>query len=145
MKVPPIEKIPEAYSAIIDNRIMLHDNDAIVKSSDMTKEYYVKWKDNIYYSNDNATYWQGYPGYPIIAVLMLQNKLPLDMMVAEKFKGINWNIINKENKRDYQKSLNQVLSDISSNEKDKIISEINKVYENLLKCDLIITKKKNLD
>ncbi len=145
MKVPPIEKIPEAYSAIIDNRIMLHDNDAIVKSSDMTKEYYVKWKDNIYYSNDNATYWQSYPGYPIIAVLMLQNKLPLDMMVAEKFKGINWNIINKENKRDYQKSLNQVLSDISSNEKDKIISEINKVYENLLKCDLIITKKKNLD
>ena len=69
-KLPPIEKIYEAYSAIADNRIALHENYAAVLSSDKSKEYTVGWNGNVYTSDDNATYWQGYAGYPVIAVLM---------------------------------------------------------------------------
>ena len=88
VKLPPIEKIHEAYSAIADKRVVLKENEAEVSSSDLTKTYMVKWKDEVYSSNDNASYWQGYVGYPIIAVLMLQGKLPLNQEIAMYFQGI---------------------------------------------------------
>lgn len=40
-KLPPIEKIYEAYSAIADNRITLYEDYAIVYSSNRSKEYTV--------------------------------------------------------------------------------------------------------
>ena len=80
-KLPPLEKIPEAYTAIEDNRVELFSDYATVKSSDYKKEYLIKWKENIYSSNDNSTYWQGYAGYPVIAILMLQNKLSLNKKI----------------------------------------------------------------
>ena len=58
-KMPPIEKIYEAYSAIADNRVVLKENSASVYSSDRSKEYKVTWKEGLYISNDNASYWQG--------------------------------------------------------------------------------------
>lgn len=142
IKMPPIEKIPEAYTAIEDNRIELNDNYAIVKSSNDEKEYIIKWIDNIYYSNDNSTYWQGYTGYPVIAVLMLKNKLPLNRGISKYFKNINWNKINKSNKNDYRKSVEQVLMDISLEEKESIYKEFNKVYEEIKKLDIKLTRKK---
>ena len=145
MKLPPIEKIPEAYTAIEDNRVELFDNHAIVKSSNNEKEYLIKWKDNLYYSNDNATYWQGYIGYPIIAVLMLKGELSLNKDVTKYFKNINWNKLNKENNRDYKKSLEQILIDVSDTEKQLIDEEINKVYEEIKLLNIELTKKKNLD
>ena len=142
MKLPPIEKIPESYTAIEDNRVKLYNDYAIVLSSDKTKEYLIKWKDNLYYSNDNSTYWQNYPGYPIIAVLLLQNKLYLNKDVSKYFKNINWNKLNKDNKRDYHKSLEQILSKYSSDEQVIINKEINKVYEQLKQINIELTKKK---
>lgn len=90
IKIPPIEKIHEAYSAVADGRITIKDTEADVLSSDLAKQYLVKWENETYSSNDNASYWKGYLGYPIIAVLMLQGKLSLDKEIAENFKGINW-------------------------------------------------------
>lgn len=145
MKLPPIEKIPEAYTAIEDNRVELFDTYAIVKSSNYEKEYLIKWKDNVYYSNDNATYWQGYIGYPIIAVLMLKGELSLNKNIVKYFKNINWNKLNKENNRDYRKSLEQILVDVSDSERKLIEEEINKVYEEIKLLDIELTKKKNLD
>ena len=75
-KLPPIQKILEAYTAIVDNNVNLTENEAKVKSSNGAKTYTVSWENDVYHSNDNATYWQGYAGYPVIAVLMLQGKLP---------------------------------------------------------------------
>ena len=49
----PKEKIPEAYTAVIDNRVTINDNSASVKSSDLKKEYTIKWKDNRLYSFDS--------------------------------------------------------------------------------------------
>ena len=88
-KLPPVEKIYEAYSAISDKRVVMEENSAKVFSSDKSKEYTVTWNDDIYSSNDNASYWQGYAGYPMIAVLMLQNRISSDSSVTEFFKNIN--------------------------------------------------------
>ncbi len=144
-KIPPLEKIPEAYTAIEDNRITLYEDYATVLSSNKEKEYLIKWKDNTYYSNDNSTYWQGYIGYPVIAVLMLKDVLSLDKDISSYFKNINWNILNKENKRDYKKSLENILKDIPTEEQEKIYTEINKVFEQIKKLNIELTKKKNLN
>lgn len=142
MKNTPIEKIPEAYSAIIDGRITIDNNIAHVKSSDLSKEYLVLWKDNMYYSNDSATYWQGYLGYPIIAVLLLQGKLTYNSNIANYFKNINWHELNKKYKRDYKKALDSIINNLDN--KEDIINNINMVYDEINKLDMVITKKKSI-
>lgn len=119
MKIGPVEKIYEAFSAIADNRVKFiseegclmptAQGEAKVTSSDGKKIYTVTWQGEDYTSNDNATYWQGYAGYPVIAVLMLQGRLPLDRNIAELFKGINWNELNSGHKRDYSSALDEVI------------------------------------
>ena len=144
-ELPPIEKIPEAYTAIIDKRVEIFDNYAIVKSSTLEKEYLIKWNNNLYYSNDNSTYWQNYIGYPVIAVLMLQGKLSLNESILEYFKGINWNELNKKNKSDYHASLEVVLESLPLNIRRSIDSEIDKVYEEIKSIQIELTKKKNIN
>ena len=71
-KSPPKAKVYEALSAVADGRVTLMGGEkAEVVSSDGTKTYHVEWSpdSNQITSNDNASYWQGYLGYPIIAVL----------------------------------------------------------------------------
>jgi len=143
MKLPPIEKIPEAYTAIEDNRITLKKDEAIVKSSNREKEYLIKWKENTYYSNDSATYWQNYPGYPVIAVLMLQNKLSLNKNISQYFKNIDWNKLNKQTKRNYKKSVEIILQPLIKEEKEKIYNEFNKIFEEIKNLNIELTKKKN--
>lgn len=46
-KLPPIEKIHEAYSAIADDRVKMLENKAEVESSDYQKKYLVTWENNI--------------------------------------------------------------------------------------------------
>lgn len=142
IKLPPKEKIPEAYTAIEDHRIKMEEQSATVKSSNFEKEYLVTWNDNTYYSNDAATYWQGYLGYPVIAVLMLQNKLPWNKEISSYFKQVNWNKINKENKRDYKKSLEYVLANNKKEEMEQITKEIDEVYEQMKKLEIKLTRKK---
>lgn len=107
-KMPPREKVFEAWTAIADNRIELHDGYATMSSSDGSKAYTIRWDGNIYASDDNATYWRGYPGYPVIAVLMLQGKLPFDRDEAEKWKGVSWKTINTKYKNDYAAAVKEV-------------------------------------
>ena len=100
-KLPPIEKIPEAYGAIADGRVTMKDSAADVVSSDGTKTYHVRWNGNLYSSDDNGSKWQGYTGYPVVAVLLLQGKLPLNQEVMTLFKNIPWKEINKKHKNKY--------------------------------------------
>ena len=99
MKMPPKSKIYEAFSAIADGRINVKKNTAIIKSSNKQKEYYVIWNDHQITSNDNATFWQKYPGYPIIAVWLKTKQISYDESVTKFFKNINWQEQNKKNKR----------------------------------------------
>ncbi|MBN7773560.1 hypothetical protein [Clostridium aminobutyricum] len=141
-KLPPIEKIYEAYSAIADNRIILHADHAAVLSSDRSKEYTVAWDGNLYTSDDNATYWQGYAGYPVIAVLMKQEKLPLDRRIASYFAGINWTELNTKYKRNYTKAAAAVLDNLqcSNDEKEQIQTELHCTYEAIKLLDIKVKR-----
>lgn len=135
MKIGPVEKIYEALSAIADDRVKFITEEgclmptaqgvAKVTSSDGKKTYTVTWQGEDYTSNDNATYWQGYAGYPVIAVLMLQGRLPLDRNIAELFKDINWTELNASHKRDYAAALDEVMQQrhIDRNAVDGVVQE----------------------
>lgn len=133
IKMPPIEKIHEAYSAIADNRIVIGNDSAKVTSSNYTKEYIVTWKDGIYTSNDNASYWGGYAGYPIIAVMMLQGKLKLNRSIVEYFKGINWTELNSKYKANYKKAVSEIMDGLKASgiDCDSIIKNVNEVYHQI--------------
>lgn len=105
-KEPPREKIFEAWSAVASGRVQFagapdaKTGDAEVESSNGEKKYFVSWSDGRYGSDDPATWWQKYPGYPILAVLMLQGKLPYDAKIASLFKNVNWTDANAAARRD---------------------------------------------
>lgn len=138
-KLPPIQKILEAYTAIVDNHVHLSAEQAEVRSSNEAKSYTVSWNNAIYRSNDNATYWQGYAGYPVIAVLMLQGKLPYDQKLAENFKAVNWNEINAKYKRNYEKAAAEVIKEKGLDE-NKVMAELEKVYTDLKTLPITIKR-----
>ena len=105
-KLPPVEKVYEAWTALADDRYDLSPEALVVRSSDGSKEYRVTWDDGgRYRSDDNATFWQGYAGYPVIMALMLQGRVPFNGEVAAWFKGIPWKALNDAHKRDYAAAL----------------------------------------
>lgn len=116
-KLPPLEKIYEAWSAIADQRVALTvsptgnpgEGDAVVSSSDGAKLYHISWDGITYASDDSATYWQEYAGYPVIAVLMLQGLLPLDIPESNLWQGINWHQLNEAHKRDYAAAAEEAM------------------------------------
>lgn len=107
-KLPLIEKVYEAWTALTDGRIQIHFEDsskekgyADVSSSDGQKSYVVKFSGLFYSSDDNATFWRGYPGYPVIAVMMLRGEVPYDENEAKLWGGVNWTETNKAFKNNY--------------------------------------------
>ncbi len=116
-KSPPRAKIYEALSAVADDRVKLAGVEtAEVVSSDGTKTYRVAWSSDLNQitSNDNASYWQGYMGYPIIAVLMLLGKLDYKIEVAEFLAGVPWKQINRQFRNDYTKAIDSVLEGLEA-------------------------------
>lgn len=105
-KLPPRIKIFEALGSIADDRIKIEGTTAKVSSSDGSKAYSVKFdlENNKITSNDNASKWQGYTGYPIIAVLMKLGKLSFDESLSQELKGIEWKKINSQFKNDWSKT-----------------------------------------
>ena len=142
-KLPPIEKLYEAYSAMADKRIVLGEDFAEVTSSDGSKKYKVKWKDTTYCSTDNGTYWQGYAGYPVIGVLILQSKIDVDKSIIGYFADINWNSLNKKHKRDYRAALLEAFAEkqIAKEDIERIEAITQQAYEQLKSLDLKIVRK----
>lgn len=141
-KMPPKQKILEAYTAIADQHVKLDSdhNQAFVISSNEAKEYTVSWDGAVFKSNGSASYWQGYPGYPVIAVLMLLGKLPLDQKMVSMFKGVNWNKINKECKRNYDKAAQEVISERGL-DSDYTQHVMDSTFEQLSRLNLVIKRK----
>jgi hypothetical protein len=72
-KATPKAKVFEAWSALADGRVtLIGDDEAAVQSSDRAKTYKVVWTTDkkAFGANDNASYWVGYMGYPILAVVL---------------------------------------------------------------------------
>lgn len=141
MKTPPLAKVYEALTTIASNRIKMFDNYAIVSSSNLKKSYTVTWKNNQYASNDNATYWQGYPGYPIIAVLFLQGRLNLNTSCLPYLKDINWHELNEQYKRNYDEAILAVLEKLDFEIRDNIEAFVEKSYQDLLHLNIEIVRK----
>ncbi len=141
-KLPPIEKIYEAYSAIADGRVSMHEHFAEVTSSDRTKDYIVTFSNNTYSSNDNGSYWQSYAGYPIIAVLMLQGKLPYDPQTASLFRNINWKKLNTQYKNRYADAVKEIFRDLRNRgiNTDEIARQVQAAYNELKRLDIALKK-----
>lgn len=139
MKMPPEQKILEAYSAIADKRITMKGQEAECVSSDGTKTYVIAWDGDTYASSDNATYWQGYPGYPVLAVLLLQGRLTYDESLVSKMAGIPWKKLNDLHKRDYKAAAEEGMKDIP--EKEEILKLAAKNNAELSQLNLIIKRK----
>lgn len=132
-KMPPIEKVYEALTAIADGRVVMHDGYAAVVSSDGEKEYTVRYDGDRYSSDDNATFWRGYPGYPVIAVMMLQGKLPFSTEEADKWKDINWKALNTKYKNRYADAVREVETQrhIDASKAEKYAMAVMKTLEEM--------------
>lgn len=142
-KLPPIEKLYEAYSALADKRVNMGENAATVTSSDSAKTYKVEWQDNMYSSTDNATLWQGYAGYPVISILILQKKLSVNDDMIARFSNVNWNSLNKKYKRDYRAALLEVFEQkqFTQEEISQIENATAQAFEQLKALPLEIVRK----
>jgi len=113
--MPPLIKIYEAIGAIGDGRVRAIDNTAAsavweVVSSDGSKTYRVELSNGgrEISSNDNASYWQGYLGYPAIAVLMARGTLRANAEATRALAGIPWKELNRRFKNDYARTTAEV-------------------------------------
>ena len=139
-KLPPLEKVYEAYSVLADERFDLAPHRLTVRSSDGSKEYTVTWDDDGHYrSNDSATYWQGYAGYPVIAALLLQGRLPLDEEVASWFADIPWKALNDAHKRDYAAAAAEAFDRAGLNMSQRLRAEATADEALAILADLPIT------
>ncbi len=129
--MPPVAKVYEALSAVADGRVTLTgETTAEVLSSERDKTYTVKWAAGSITSNDNATRWQGYIGYPIIAVLLQSGRLPFDPAAAEALGGVPWHALNQQYKRDYDAAVEHVLAGVRQRGGDDaaIRAEVGRIY-----------------
>lgn len=135
-KMPPIAKIYEALSAVADSRVRLvGPQKAEVDSSSKDKTYIVEWsadgKEII--SNDNASYWQGYIGYPIVAVLITTERIPCDPQLTSLLVGVHWNKINKQHKNKYDQAVASVLDALEAEGKktEPLVVAVKSIYSSL--------------
>jgi hypothetical protein len=112
-KMPPPAKIYEALGALADGRVRLQDDErATVLSSDGSKTYLVEtWPGSREISsNDNASYWQGYLGYPAIAVLIARGLMRPRPEVIAALAGIPWKELNSRFRNDYERTILEAMA-----------------------------------
>jgi hypothetical protein len=108
-KMPPLIKVYEALGAIGDSRVrVLDETRAEVTSSEGNKTYAVTIVGKEVAANDNASYWQGYLGYPAIAVMIARGLLTADQAAITVLRGIAWKELNRRYRNDYAKTLAEV-------------------------------------
>lgn len=134
--MPPKAKIYEALSAVADGRVQLTGtNQAEVISSTGERRYTVRWSDDLksFSSNDNASHWQGYAGYPIVAVLLVLGKIDFDAGKTKLLAGVPWKRINDKFKRDYEKAVDLVLEEVAAKGGDRaaIVTQAESIFRQL--------------
>ena len=145
---PPISKTYEALGAIGDNRIEIIDgkNEAKIYSSSRNKFYTVTWNDDLtqMMCNDNSAYFKGELSYPMIAILMLKDKVEYDSQLPEMLKGIKWKEINIKVKNKFDKLVEFVLEELTQKGTDVefLKTEITKIEEQVGKMKVEYLGKK---
>jgi hypothetical protein len=146
-KMPPLIKIYEAIGALGDGRVRLEDEHrAFVTSSEGDKTYEVEISDDgrQISSNDNGSYWQGYLGYPAIAVLLARGLYRPPANVIDALAGIPWKEINRRFKNDYDQTLAEVntVAETSGHDPDAIRIQADAVMSAIQKLAPIRGKRK---
>jgi len=111
-KMPPLAKVYEALGALGDRRVLIDDEQhARVLSSDRSKTYLVEISADgrEISSNDNSSYWQGYLGYPAIAVMLRRGLCPVRAEATSALSGIAWNQLNRQFRNDYDRTIEEVM------------------------------------
>jgi hypothetical protein len=114
-KMPPLIKVYEALGALGDGRVKLDDEyHASVLSSDLDKAYQVEISADgrEIFSNDNASYWQGYLGYPAIAVLLKRGMCEVRQEAINALSGIRWKELNRRFRNDYSRTIEEVMRQV---------------------------------
>ncbi len=114
-RLPPTAKVYEAFSALADGRVHLGPpGRAEVESSGRDRRYEVEWSHDfgVVGANDNASYWQGYLGYPAIAALLAAGGLQAEGAIVELLAGVPWHELNRRFRRDYAAAVDSVLADL---------------------------------
>ncbi len=137
-EIPPVVKAYEALGAVGDGRVKIVDGThAIVTSSSGSKNYQVETSagGREISSNNNASYWQGYLGYPAIAVLIERGLYRAPANVTDALAGIPWHEINRRNRNDYAKTLAEVdkLIEQNGHDPDAVRSEAEALLDYLRK------------
>ena len=115
-KMPPLIKVYEALGAIADSRVQIQDErHAAVVSSEGDKNYAVEIADRAISSNDNASYWQGYLGYPAIAVMITRGLLAADRDTINALGRIPWKELNRRFRNDYARTIVEVDQKLTAN------------------------------
>ena len=140
-KLPPRAKVFEAFSAVADGRVRLTGpGSATVTSSGGDRVYDVEWSADgrTIAANDNASYWQGYLGYPALAVLLERGELRAGEDVVRALAGVPWHDLNKRFKRDYDAAVAAVLAELPADGPDLATIEraVDDVVEQLAALDL---------
>jgi hypothetical protein len=118
-KMPPLIKVYEALGAIADGRVRLvDDRRALVTSSDGSKTYEVELEGRVIAANDNASYWQGYLGYPAITMLIARGLLQPDPAAMAALRAIPWKELNRRFHNDYARTLGEVADRLATNGAD---------------------------
>ena len=111
LRLPPRIKVLEALGAVVDGRVRLvGEGRCEVVSSEGDRVYNVVVEGGFVYSNDNGTLYRGYVGYPILACLMAEGKLPIDAQLGEKLRGVPWRRLNEQYKR-YEEVLKRIYAE----------------------------------
>jgi hypothetical protein len=140
-KLPPRAKVFEAFSAVADGRVRVTGpGSATVTSSGGDRAYDVEWSEDgrTVAANDNASYWQGYAGYPILAVLLARGELHTGEDVIRALAGVHWHELNKRFKRDYDAAVAHVLAGLPDDGADAATIEaaVDDVLRQLAALDL---------
>ena len=146
-KMPQPIKIYEALGAIGDGRVRLEDERrAQVESSEGDKTYEVEISADgrEISSNDNASYWQGYLGYPAIAVLLMRGLYRPPANVVDALAGIPWKEINRRFNNEYARTLAEVnqIVEASGHDPDAVASEVESIMAALRKLAPVRGKRR---
>lgn len=151
-KTPHINKVYEALSAIADKRIQLiSDTEAKSTSTSGGKTYTITYDPTTgaMMSDDNSAYWAEIISYPMIAFLMITNRLDYDKKYLPYMENIKWKDINQKFKNDLDKSTDYVLVDLKSKGYlvEDLMTEVNRIYAIIcnLKIEQFGPKKKPSD
>ena len=138
-KLPPKAKVFEAFTAVADGRVRLTGpGSATVVSSGGDKTYDVEWSEDgrTVTANDNASYWQGYLGYPIVAVLLARGELHAAEVAVAALAGVPWHELNQRHKRDYDAAVAHVLGELPDGDAATVEAEVERVLAQLAALDL---------